>query len=90
MNISIRGILLIVIYLSFIIYNIYKMRELLIADRNRIESFADIIITVILILLPIIGTFIIVQTLEEQLSLEEKHLKKIKIRKFINKLFFIK
>lgn len=90
MNISLTVFFWTGVYILFLISNIYLMRELLIIDRDRIESFIDVIITLVIILIPLFGTLFIAYTLEEQSTMEYKNKRKLKARKFIYKLFNIK
>lgn len=90
MHISIKMPFLSSIYFLFVIYNIYLMRKLLIKDKNRIESYGDIVLTVLIILLSPVGTYIINKALSDFLTADEIIEAKQKSRKIINKIFFIK
>lgn len=90
MYISIKMPFLSSIYLLFVIYNIYLMRKLLIKDKNRIESYGDIVLTVLIILLSPVGTYIINKALSDFLTADEIIKAKEKSKKIINKIFFIK
>lgn len=86
---SINNFLWITLYILFVVYNIHKMRELLILDKDRIESYTDIMISIIFVLVPVIGTLFILVPLEENMTQEYKRKKKIKARNIVEKIFFV-
>lgn len=90
MQISLSVSFWISLYILFVTLNVYLMRELLILDKDRVESFIDVIITFLIIFIPFFGTVFILSVLEEEITDEYKNKRRAKARKFINKLFHIR
>lgn len=88
--ISLKIAFFINIYIILVALNIYLLRELLIADKNRIESFFDIIISFAIVIIPIMGSILIIMELDNTLTIEQRKRKKEKYNKFMNKIFRIK